>query len=425
MSAFTHLPEDQLWPCLDRYIASIPLKENQDTVRRYLEERQANGMRQGTLGIDVNALRSLGRFLGEKRYEDATKQDMIRYFNTATGERTWANRKANGEITFTTREQRLSFSTREKRKEVFKPFYRWLLGIEEGEPIPMLRGLKSRKKSHENVPADQLLTQDDLRAMLQAARSSKEKALVAVLYESGLRVGEFCALNMGSVVLDEFGAVLTLPKDAPGLKTGSRRVRLFDSVAFLHAWFEDHPQKSDPSAPLWITETRKHGRKRITLGTVAKWVQRLARDAGVKKHVHPHLFRHTAATERARMGWNEGQMRAFFGWAKGSEMPSWYVHLAGLDYENVEIERRGLQGRKPTGPALKPAICRKCQAENQMTAIYCALCRHPISPGIEAKLEEERRKEMREELARIIMNSQKEELAARILRQGGFAGPLR
>lgn len=41
-----------------------------------------------------------------------------------------------------------------------------------------------------------------------------------------------------------------------------------------------------------------------------------------------HDFWHTCATRKARLGWNESQLRRYFGWSPGSDMPSRYVHLA-------------------------------------------------------------------------------------------------
>ena len=415
MSDFTGMNDDELWNAVNRYLDFIPLAENRELVLRYVEERRANGIKPATLGIDVNALRSLGVFMGERPFAEATKADMIRYFNTATGKRTWRTRTKDGGEVVSQKEIRLSFSTREKRKEVFKPFYRWVLGIEEGQTPPQFKGIKSRKTSHENVPVDQLLTPEDLRAMLLHAKDDQQRAAIAVLYESGLRAGEFIALNIGSVVFDEYGAVLTLPKGAQGLKTGSRRVRLFDSVSYLQKWYELHPQKDDPAAPLWLTLGGRGGRshaRRFALSVIYNLVRDTARRAGVKKHVHPHLFRHTAATERARMGWNEGQMRAFFGWSKNSDMPSWYVHLAGMDYENVEIERRGLKGREPAGPALKPLVCRVCRTENPMTSTFCSQCRNPVSPAAEAEVLAQKQEALKEEAARILAGLSKEELAA-------------
>lgn len=415
MSYWNTMPEERFWETVHRYIAAIPHDGNRDAVLRYIEERKANGIRPATLGIDVNALRSLGIYLGEKRFEDSTKPDLVRYLNNAMGYRSWRNVKADGTATRTVREHRLSFASREKRKEVFRPFFRWLLQLDEDDTIPQLKGIKSRANSHENVPTDELLTPDDLRTMLLHAKHAQARAMIAVLYESGMRAGEFCALNVGSVAFDEFGAVLTLPKDGVGLKTGSRRVRLFDSVSYLQAWYEQHPLKDDSRAPLWITRS-SYGTRRLSANTMYAWTKRAAKGAGIKKHVHPHLFRHTAATERARLGWNEGQMRAFFGWSKNSDMPSWYVHLAGLDYENVEIERRGLKGRGPAGPALKPLQCKVCKAANPMTATYCSQCRRPVSPEAEARVEEEKRIAIREEVARLIAQDpeERERIAAAV-----------
>lgn len=418
MSTFTGMSDDDLWRTIGYYLDFIPSKENRETVLRYLEERRASGIRPATLGIDVNALRSLGVFLGEKRFEEATKADMVRYLNTATGFRTWRNVKKDGTATRTGRETRLSFATREKRKEIFRPFYRWLLQLDEDETIPQLKGIKSRANSHENVPADQLLTPDDLKALLLAAKTSQQRAIIAVLYESGLRAGEFCALRTGSVVFDQYGAVLTLPKDAPGLKTGSRRVRLFDSVSYLHTWYEEHPLKEELNAPLWVVRVKGDVRG-LSQHSLYNWLNKATERAGLKKHVHPHLFRHTAATERARMGWNEGQMRAFFGWSKNSDMPSWYVHLAGLDYENVEIERRGLKGRSPPGPALKPLVCRVCRRENVMTAMFCVQCRNPVSPKAEEQVVEQKKDALKEEAAKVLAALSKEEIAELLRRSFG------
>jgi integrase/recombinase XerD len=412
MSTFTPMSDEQLWRALEHYLNCIPFEHNRETVRRYLEERHANGIKPATLGIDVNALRALALSLGDKKFEDATKPDVVRHLNEAKTFRSWRNVKADGTATTTVREHRLAFSTREKRKEIIRPFYRWLLGLDADDSIPQLKGIRSRANSHENVPADQLITKDELRSLLINARNTQRRAVIAVLYESGFRASEFVALNIGSVVFDQYGAVLTLPKDGPGLKTGSRRVRLFDAVSYLHAWVEEHPSKDDPRGPLWIARPGGEKVNRLRTHTLANWIQDGARRAGIKKHVHPHLFRHTAATERARMGWNEGQMRAFFGWSKNSDMPSWYVHLAGLDYENAEIERRGLKGRAPPGPALKPLVCRVCKAENPMTALFCAQCRNPVSPKAEAEIAEQKKEALKEEAARIIATLSKEDLAA-------------
>jgi site-specific recombinase XerD len=221
------------------------------------------------------------------------------------------NKKKDGTETVTEKPERLSARTINKRKEILKPFFKWLRQTSDNPPE--IKGLKSRKGADDEMPIDSLLTRADLAALLQACPDLGDKAKIAVLYDSGLRAGEFCALNIGSVAWDQYGATITLPKGAPGLKTGARRVRIFESVPFLHAWFEAHPQKTDPRAPLFLCRSNNRAEdQRLTANALWYFVSKTAARAGLKKDVWPHLFRHTAATDRARLGWNEGQMRAFF-----------------------------------------------------------------------------------------------------------------
>lgn len=216
---------------------------------------------------------------------------------------------------------------------------------------------------------------------------------------------------MGSVQFDDYGAVLTLPR-GPGLKTEARRVRVFESVPYLHAFYEDHPFKDDPSAPLFYSDSRRAPKARMTANALWKFVHDAGEAVGLGKSIKPHLFRHTAATERARLGWNEGHMRARFGWSRSSDMPAVYVHLAGLDYENMELERRGLlKEGTTTRPALTGLTCPACKTQNLPTAIFCQSCRHPVNPDVEVELAERRRLEVKEAAAGMFAEELKRQVA--------------
>lgn len=80
---------------------------------------------------------------------------------------------------------------------------------------------------------DQLIERPDLVAMILAQDGLHEKARLAVLHESGLRAGEFCALCIDSVQSDKYGAVLTPTKKRRAqtrLKSGARSIRLFEGA---------------------------------------------------------------------------------------------------------------------------------------------------------------------------------------------------
>lgn len=427
MSGFTGVDDEEFWRLINNILGTIPLEENRETILRYVEERYANGIKPATCGVDANALRALCVYLNQKRLEDVTKQDIIGYVNHARQIQTYNVHDVDGKRKLIQKEVRLSRSTLEKRKEVIKPFFRWLRGMEGKDYPPEVRSLKSKKGDGDLIPTSELITASDLKAMIQSYQDLQAKARLAVLYETGFRAGEFSALNIGSVQFDKYGATLTLPKGVAGLKTGARRVRVFDCVPYLHAWYEVHARKNEPEAPLWYTMSHRAPGARLKPTGLYNFCQDAARGAGLKKHVHPHLFRHSAATERARAGWNEAQMRAFFGWSRSSDMPSRYVHLAGQDYERIELERRGLlTDDSMTAPALRKLVCRVCKTENPATNTFCFGCRNPVSPEAEAAIEAQRQKELADAAMLVVAKMTGDApfaLAQRLASSGGEAAP--
>lgn len=416
MSSLAGVTDAQFWARVDRLLATIPLPANRTTTLSYLQERKAIGIRMSTLMIDANALRGFMLHLDGKAVTGATRQDVIAYVNNAQKVRGYRSARRDGSATVTERPVTLGPRTLAQRKEVLRPFFKWLRG--EDEDPPETKGLKVRRVE-DHIPTDQLLTRDDLHKLLIAGLDPQEKARVALLYESGFRAGEFVALNLSSVEFEEledgvWSAVVTLPKGVPGLKTGARRIRVFDSVPYLRAWIEAHPRKKEPSAPLWLTWSRRAPGARMTANALLVWSHRIAKRAGIAKDIHPHVWRHSAATERARLGWNEAQMRAYFGWTRNSDMPSVYTHLAGLDCDDMELERRGLKarGRAAGTPALTGRTCRYCQLRNEATASFCARCHRPIGPDAEAAIEAKKKAALIGEAKSLLAGIDPEHLAA-------------
>lgn len=93
---------------------------------------------------------------------------------------------------------------------------------------------------------EEILTEEEIKKIAEAAYFKRDKAFVLALYESGARIGEFLPLKLKQVSFDEYGAILHVRG-----KTGSRRIRLIASAPALQEWIEEHPSKEDPEAYLW------------------------------------------------------------------------------------------------------------------------------------------------------------------------------
>jgi integrase len=163
-----------------------------------------------------------------------------------------------------------------------------------------------------------------------AAVIARKRALVWVLWDSGMRASEVLGLKIKSVQPAAGGVRLIMPEDAPDLKTGPRTVFVVDAAGPIQTWLALHPNRNNPEA--YLFETLYHRKMALSPTALDKQLRLLTKRAGIR-HINPHLFRHSRATRAAEAGWNESVMRAYFGWQKGSRMASHYVHLAQSQIE--------------------------------------------------------------------------------------------
>lgn len=281
---------------VERIIREIPHEGNRRHVRRYIRERKANGVRLSTLSTDAHHLRALAQFLQGKASEDVTREDIGDFANQRTGMRRW--RSGGQELT---REATLGNGTMSVRKTTVKAFYRWLRGTEEYPPE--VRWLKNtRGRDADALPVESVLTRDELLRMIDAQHHPQHKAIIATLYDSGCRASEFTSLRVRDIVFDEYGAVVTLPKGAMGLKTGARRIRVLHCTPYLRDWLNAHPRRADLDAPLWHSFANRNWGDALTANSLFSLIKRAGKRAGLTKDVWPHLFRHSRATESPRKG---------------------------------------------------------------------------------------------------------------------------
>ncbi len=201
-------------------------------------------------------------------------------------------------------------------------------------------------------PGD-LLTLEEIYTILSCVESPRDKAIFALMAESGARAGEIATLQVKHIKFNQYGLTVELNG-----KTGKREVPLVICKPDLEIWLNNHMFAADPEALLFPRFNKKQhklnlqrdGIWNVTKKTVAR--ARLIKKSLLTKKVTPHTFRHTRATELAALGWTEAMLRAYFGWTADSTMPSVYIHLSQTD---VAKQYYGLYGKIDTNGA-KPRL---------------------------------------------------------------------
>jgi integrase len=243
----------------------------------------------------------------------------------------------------------------------------------------------------------EVLTEEEVRRMVEAAESDRDKALIQVLYESGCRLGELVGLRVRDVQFDQYGAKLLVRG-----KTGDRPIRLIHSVPALQHWLEHHKLKADPDAPLFYTTGGPKNAIGQPLSSQALQaiLQRVARKAGIKKRVYCHLFRHSRFTHLSRQ-LTDTELMVLAGW-KTRSMCDVYNHLSMRDVEDKLLKIHGvLPEERPQESPLAPRRCPRCRETNPATNRFCSRCGLALDAKVAMRLEEETRKRD-EKLAKLL-----------------------
>ena len=271
--------------------------------------------------------------------------------------------------------------TKRNVKAVVKGFWKHALGADEYYPEPV-RWIRTTVKRKDRLMPEGILTEQDVMKLLDAANNARDKAIIATLFDSGIRIGELLSMKRRDVDLEGNPAHIIVNG-----KTGPRRVPILFSVPYLAAYLNEQKLRK-PDEFLWNVAGSWAGlTQRADYSAIRMMLQRVAKRAGIDKRVNPHSFRHARATDYASR-LSDQQLKMLFGWVGGSRMAETYVHLSGRDVDSAVLQANGYEPVEVQAPKLKVQLCPRCHFANEPTAQYCSRCGSPLS--IDVALLEER-----------------------------------
>ena len=338
------------------------LPRNKTKLLEYIEHMQAGKNKKATISKDVYALHYLSIHI-KKDFMKCKEADIDRLCAKINTQKSGSGKA-------------WSLETKRNHKVNLKKFYKWLYGVKKkGVYPPIVENVETTLgESDRKLPSD-LLTDEEIEMMVRAADNPRDKALLLSMYETGARIGEMLNVRIKHIVFNDFGAYIMLNG-----KTGMRRVAVIMSSPALATFIDMHPKKDDPDSLLFLTKMNRNkikGYEPLSYAGARKVLRVLAERAGIKKHIHPHLLRHTSATRAAKF-LTEAQMKEYYGWTRGSDMPSVYVHLSGRDTEEAIKRMHGIanEGEKTTKATIK--ICQRCKIKNSFGSKFCNSCGYPL-----------------------------------------------
>jgi integrase/recombinase XerC len=236
-------------------------------------------------------------------FEAATGQDLAPELITPLDVRSYR--------TYLRDERRLAVNTVNSYLAGLRAFAKWALasGRAEHDPTSAIKSLKVQQRAPKWLePSDQYAL---LRAVEQAVQlgdlraegeedapgavwTRRDRALVVLLLNTGLRLSEVAALQLDDVVIRPRSGWVDV---RAGKGSKARRVELNkDARKALSEWLEVRPEDEEAGQALWISQKGGQLSRRGISGRISK----LGEDADLD--LHPHTLRHSFAKNLVRAG---------------------------------------------------------------------------------------------------------------------------
>ena len=224
-----------------------------------------------------------------------------------------------------------------------KDFFAWM--EREGRILSSPYGVREVPERPLPARLPTVLSPEEAVKVLEAvcprtARGLRDRAILELLYSTGMRKGELVELNVADFSFARHELAI--------LKSKSRRGRVVPVGEYARQFTEAYLKAARP----WIVAdddekalfVSHHRGRRLAVRTVAQIVSRAARRSGVGKPVTPHTFRHSMATHLLRNHADLRHIQAILGHAQITSTEI-YTHVGLEDLKEV-VRRAHPHGKK-------------------------------------------------------------------------------
>ena len=213
-----------------------------------------------------------------------------------------------------------------------RSFFRFLVldGVVESDPTELLEW----PSLPEHLPV--VLTLEEIDRIedsidLSKAEGARNRAIIEVLFSCGLRVSELVNMKLSDLYLEDRVLLVRGKGNKERLVPVSNK-----AIADLKRWFFDRNlMKIKPGEDDYVFLNRRGAH--LTRTMIIIMVKRQAEEAGIKKTISPHTFRHSFATALLQGGADLRSIQAMLGHEK-IDTTLVYTHISNEQLRKAILE---------------------------------------------------------------------------------------
>lgn len=263
------------------------------------QECLIRNLRPSTSDVYFNQITVFLRWTGDKNPDDLTLSDVRNY------------------ISFLRLEKHLSTSYCNGINSALRFFYKFILR-KKWDPDEVPRMVLDRE-----LP--KVLTLETIEKLIDTATETRNKAIIALLYSSGLRVGELCRLSPEDIYMS------TMQVHVRHGKNHCDRWTILSKTALdlLIQYWHEYPMKRD-----YLFVSLKSPYSQLNTSGVEIMLRKVSKAAGLET-VNPHMLRHSFASHMVEHDVSTEMIQAMLG-HRSPASTNLYMHVSNKSLMGIK-----------------------------------------------------------------------------------------
>lgn len=263
------------------------------------QECLIRNLRPSTADVYFNQITVFLRWTGDKNPDDLSLSDVRNYISFLRLEKHFSTSYCNG------------------INSALRFFYKFILR-KKWDPDEVPRMVLDRE-----LP--KVLTLETIEKLIATATETRNKAIIALLYSSGLRVGELCRLAPGDIYMS------TMQVHVRHGKNHCDRWTILSQTALdlLIQYWHEYPMKRD-----YLFVSLKSPYSKLNTSGVEIMLRKVSKAAGLET-VNPHMLRHSFASHMVEHDVSTEMIQAMLG-HRSPASTNLYMHVSNKSLMGIK-----------------------------------------------------------------------------------------
>jgi len=254
-------------------------------------------------------------------------------------------------------------------------------------------------KSRQKLRNDKLTWEEFEQIVDYFSSDPRMQLYLTLSLESLVRPQELLYVRLESIECHDSYAKVFISEHG---KEGTGLLQCIDSYPYLIKWLDQHPQKNNGKAFLFVNIGNTNTLKQLKPSNINKMIRKACKDLKINKPITCYSLKRNGVTMRRLRGESDMEIQHAARWTSTKQLKTYDLSSQDEAFK-LALEKRGLLKQdKHSEKGLKTKTCFFCKEKAGFSEINCPKCKRPLDR--DTVLEQQKKDEKIQQLKITITN---------------------